>query len=128
MPRLYDLDVVVTLRSSDYRYKVIVTLDDIVAYKLYKERKHLNTDCNYVVKFNNLDMKLEYGYTDYSSDPITWNTKIELPKEAEMYVSYGMLHMNVKFKEGGKEYENKDIYLCHLRKLFIDYGYYKCKK
>lgn len=128
MPRLYDLIRDVVLVSSEYRYKVMVVLDDTIVYKLYKERKNLKTDSNYVVKFNNLDIKLEYGYTCYSQDPITWDTKLELPKEAEMYVSYDLLHMNVKFKEDGKEYETNDIFLYPLRDLFTEYGYYKYKK
>lgn len=127
MPRLFDSIEVVVFNSSDYRYRVMVTLDDTVVYKLYKDRKHLKTDPNYVIKFKNLAMELQHGYTNFSTDWITWDTELELPTEAEMYVKYGSLFMNAKFKEKGKEYENKGMYVCHLRKLFIDYGYYKSK-
>ena len=128
MPRQYDLAVLVRLYSPDYLYTVNVTLDDIIAYKLYKERKHLKTDPNYVVKVNNIAMELYYANTRYSTEWITWDTGLELPTEAEVYVKYGVAFMNVKFKEKGKEYENNEVYLYPLRKIFIDYGYYKSKK
>lgn len=128
MPRQYDLAVLVRLYSPDCRYTVNVTLDDIIVYKLYKERKHLKTDPNYVIKFKNLAMELYYANTRYSTERITWDTELELPNEAEMYVKYGSLLMNAKFKEKGKEYENKGMHVYYLRKLFIDYGYYKSKK